>query len=46
VLDHHPWDGGSWTLDAQILRPLWWFGLLEHREKEVEAGRLEMRRLY
>ncbi len=45
VLDH-PWDVGSWATDARILRPLWWFGLLEHRDEEVEGSRLEKRHLY
>ena len=45
VLDH-PWDVGSWAMDARILRPLWWFGLLEHRDEEVEGGRLEGRHSY
>ena len=45
VLDH-PWDVGSWAMDARILRPLWWFGLLEHRDEDVEGGRLEKRHLY
>jgi hypothetical protein len=45
VLDH-PWDVGSWAMDTRILRPLWWFGLLEHRDEEVEGGRLEKRHLY
>ena len=34
------------ALDARILRPLWWFGLLEHRDQEVEGSRLEKRHLY
>ena len=45
VLDH-AWDVGSWAMDAQILRPLWWFGLLEHREEEVKGSRLEKRHFY
>ena len=45
VLDY-PWDVGSWALDARLLRPLWWFGLLEHREEEVEGSRLEKRHTY
>ena len=40
MLDH-PWDGNSWALDARILRPLWWFGLLEY-----QGSRLEKRHSY
>jgi hypothetical protein len=29
-----------------ILRPLQWFGLLERREDENDAGRIERRRSY
>ena len=45
VLDA-PWDTASFAMEAQILRPLQWFGLLEHREDEIDRGRFERRHLY
>ena len=29
------WDSGTAAMEARILRPLWWFGLLEYRQEEV-----------
>ena len=29
------WDTGSMMMEARILRPLLWFGLLEHRREEI-----------
>ena len=26
------WDSGSMAMEARVLRPLWWFGLLEYRQ--------------
>jgi hypothetical protein len=34
------------TMEARILRPLQWFGLLEHREDGTESRRFERRHLY
>jgi hypothetical protein len=44
VLDQ-TWDTASYA-EAQILRPLLWFGLLEHREDQTEVGRFERRYSY
>jgi len=40
------WDSGSLALQARILRPLVWFGLLEHREEAVEGSRFDRRHFY
>jgi hypothetical protein len=40
------WDFGSGAMEARILRPLWWFGLLEVRSEERSATDLVTRRLY
>jgi len=40
------WDFGSSAMEARILRPLWWFGLLEARNEEKSATELVARRLY
>jgi hypothetical protein len=32
-------------MEAQILRPLQWFGLLEHREEKTDLGDLTNRHL-
>jgi hypothetical protein len=45
VLDK-PWDTLSYAMEARILRPLQWFGLLEHRKDETDPGRFEMRHFY
>jgi hypothetical protein len=39
-------DLGSYAMDARILKPLLWFGLLECRTERSGASRLEDRRLY
>jgi len=39
------WDIGSYAMEARILRPLVWFGLLEQRS-EKGTGLVEQRRLY
>jgi hypothetical protein len=47
VLDNRwDWDTASYVMDAQILRPLKWFGLLEQRADEIDPGRYEMRHFY
>jgi hypothetical protein len=33
-------------MEARILKPLLWFGLLEHRSERSAASRLDDRRLY
>ena len=40
------WDTGSLTMEARILRPLLWFGLLEHRAEKAPDARLAKRRYY
>jgi hypothetical protein len=45
VLDT-PWDTASFAMEAKILRPLLWFGLLEHRQEEIEGSRFGMRHFY
>jgi hypothetical protein len=40
------WDLGSYAMDARVLKPLLWFGLLEYRTERSGASRLEDRRLY
>lgn len=45
VLDA-PWDSGTMAMEARLLRPLWWFGLLEYRREEVPALRLEASHFY
>ena len=45
VLDQE-WDTASYAVEAQILRPLQWFGLLEHREEKDGAGTFSRRHFY
>ena len=45
VLDQ-TWDTASHAMEARILRPLQWFGLLEHREDGTESRSFERRHLY
>jgi hypothetical protein len=40
------WDAGTFAMEARILRPLQWFGLLEHREEDIAGNRFEKRRFY
>jgi hypothetical protein len=40
------WDVGSSAMEARILRPLVWFGLLESRTEPRSAADLIERRLY
>ncbi len=40
------WDIGSLATEAQILRPLLWFGLLDYREEPGEGSRLEKQHFY
>ena len=32
------WDRTSYAMEARILRPLLWFGLLEHRSEKSQAA--------
>ena len=45
VLDT-PWDTATHAMEATILRPLWWFGLLEHRQDDIAESRFEKRHFY
>jgi hypothetical protein len=45
VLDQ-TWDTASHAMEARILRPLQWFGLLEHREENTDGDRFGRRHLY
>jgi hypothetical protein len=40
------WDTGSMLMEARILRPLLWFGLLEYRWEEIPGVRLGRRHFY
>ena len=40
------WDSGTMATEARILRPLWWFGLLEYREEAVAWRRFEASHFY
>ena len=40
------WDTASYATEARILRPLWWFGLLEHRQDDIAEGHIETKHLY
>jgi hypothetical protein len=45
VLDQ-TWDKASYAMEAQILRPLCWFGILEHREEKTGTGHFERWHFY
>lgn len=40
------WDTASYAMEATVLRPLHWFGLLDHRQDDVPGGRFAKRRFY
>ncbi len=40
------WDTASHMMEARILRPLMWFGLMEHRQEGVEGSRFDRRHFY
>lgn len=40
------WDSGSMAMEARILRPLWWFGLLEYRQEKGAGHRFEASHFY
>jgi hypothetical protein len=40
------WDMASWAMEAKILRPLFWFGLLEHRQDDIPESRFEKQHFY
>jgi len=41
-----PWDTATYAMDATILRPLWWFGLLEHRQNDIAESRFDKKNFY
>ena len=40
------WDSGAMAMEARVLRPLLWFGLLEHREERIEGSRFGAHHFY
>ena len=40
------WDSGAMAMQARVLRPLWWFGLLEYRREEIPGRRFEALHFY
>ena len=40
------WDSGTYAMRVKILQPLLWFGLLEHKEEEIEGETFIKRHLY
>jgi len=40
------WDRTTYAMEAKILRPLLWFGLLEHRSEKVSGSRFNERHFY
>ncbi len=40
------WDSGAMVMEARILRPLHWFGLLEHRREAIPGDRFGGRHFY
>jgi len=40
------WDSGTSMMEGRVLRPLWWFGLLEYRREEVQGRRFVASHLY
>jgi hypothetical protein len=40
------WDRTPYAMEAKILRPLLWFGLLEHRSKTIPSGRFGEHHFY
>ena len=40
------WDRTSYAMEARILRPLLWFGLLEHRSERISDSRFDEHHFY
>jgi len=40
------WDRTPYAMEAKILRPLLWFGLLEHRSEEILDSRFSQHHFY
>jgi hypothetical protein len=43
---HASWDTGSLAMEARILRPLLWFGLLEHQSEKAPDARFARHHFY
>ena len=41
-----PWDRTPYAMEARILRPLLWFGLLEHRSEKMPGDRFVEHHFY
>jgi len=46
VLEGRQWDMASHAMEARILRPLTWFGLIEYRREAIEGSRFDRRHFY
>ena len=40
------WDRMPYAMEAKVLRPLLWFGLLEHRREKIPSGRFGEHHFY
>jgi hypothetical protein len=40
------WDRTSYAMEARTLRPLLWFGLLEHRSEKIQGSRFGAQHFY
>jgi hypothetical protein len=40
------WDRTPYAMEARILRPLLWFGLLEHRSEKIAESRFDEYHFY
>ncbi len=40
------WDTGAMVMEARVLRPLLWSGLLDHKREKIEGSRFGERHLY
>jgi hypothetical protein len=40
------WDRSAYAMETRILRPLWWFGLLEYRSERIHDSPFTARRYY
>jgi|SRR5450759_797643 hypothetical protein len=40
------WDRSAYAMEARILRPLLWFGLLEYRSEKIPASKVAARHYY
>ena len=44
--ERNTWDGSAYAMQARILRPLLWFGLLEYRSEKDPDSRFAARQYY